>query len=392
MMKIFSVTFFLLISVGILFIIIEKQNQHLSNESFEIDSKSNDTIIHRIRRVVNGEPTPIELFPWTVMVINKGRCGGVLIHPQWILTAGHCIVNENPIVFFGLDQLSMATKSMRRNVIEIYKPARHLFTTADLALLKLSAPVMITSRSHPIRMNQESRKSLLGFESRMAGFGRNIERNERLLAGYFHLQPVFMFSSRDIIGARSQSHSPCYGDSGSGLIIERNGKPYLVGITSSILAASCQPNNVALFTDVSFYYKWIIGKMGDDYQHEQQQQQQNEHQNDDIFNGIDNYNENFDKNQYEENFISPQLPPPPSPTPKPLQPSQSIIPRFDNRQDCWPNIFIPFTNYKLMLCNSRLRFVHRNIIDNVNKSFNSTMFSNNETIINQYGNDTILIT
>ena len=129
--------------------------------------------------------------------------------------------------------------------------------------------------------------------------------------------------------------------------------------------------------------------MGDDYQHEQQQ---NEHQNEDIFNGIHNYNENFDNNQYEENFISPQLPPPPSPTPKPLQPSQSIIPRFDNRQDCWPNIFIPFTNYKLMLCNSRLRFVHRNIIDNVNKSFNSTMFSNNETIINQYGNDTILIT
>ncbi|OTF81036.1 Group 3 mite allergen-like protein (serine protease) [Euroglyphus maynei] len=356
----------------------------IGNEQQQInDTNTNVEKIYRTKRVVGGEPTPIEAFPWSVIVVNKGRCGGVLIHPQWILTAGHCIVNSNPVIFFGLDQLSMATKSVRRNVIEIYKPTRHLFTTADLALLKLSYPVVISSRSHPIRMNQERKTTLMGFEGKMAGFGRNILRNERLLAGYFYLQPVFMFSSKDIIGARSRSHSPCYGDSGSGLIIERNGRPYLVGITSSIVAASCEPNNVALFTDVSFYYNWIIEKMGDDYEQQQRQRQQSQYD-DDFYNEI--YNENFENNDDDgHGFIRPPF------QPSPPAPPQSPTDRSEN---CWPNIFIPWFNYKMMLCNSWLGFVpHHN--DDDTKSINSTttaIFGKNETmIINQYHNDSAII-
>ncbi|XP_046916636.2 collagenase-like [Dermatophagoides farinae] len=350
MMKISFVTFILFMLIGTLLIVIgrQQQQQHIVNEPMKNDSESNDTKIHRVRRVVGGEPTPIESFPWTVIVINKGRCGGVLIDTQWVLTAGHCIVDINPVVYFGLDHLSMATILNKRNVIEIYKPARNLFTTADLALLKLSFPVEITSRSHPIRMNRDRRTTIMGYEARMAGFGRNIQRNQRLLAGYFDLQPVFMFSSRDIIGARSQSHSPCYGDSGSGLIIEHNVIPYLVGITSSILAASCEPNHVALFTDVSFYYNWIIKKIGNDPgQRQQQQQQQQQRQNDDIFNDIPNDNENYDNHDDVKNFIRPPSPSPPPPPSLPM----------DRSQDCWPNIFIPWIKYKIMLCNSWLRFV-----------------------------------
>jgi hypothetical protein len=48
-------------------------------------------------RIVGGKDVPIDLFPWQVSIQKMGTfgfahfCGGALIHPNWIVTAAHCM-------------------------------------------------------------------------------------------------------------------------------------------------------------------------------------------------------------------------------------------------------------------------------------------------------------
>ena len=51
-------------------------------------------------RVVNGQNAKSHAWPWQVSLrTRRGRafCGGSLIHPQWVVTASHCVeLSKNP--------------------------------------------------------------------------------------------------------------------------------------------------------------------------------------------------------------------------------------------------------------------------------------------------------
>jgi secreted trypsin-like serine protease len=45
-------------------------------------------------QIIGGSPAVIGQFPWMVRLKKNGEfiCGGALIHPKWVLTAQHCIL------------------------------------------------------------------------------------------------------------------------------------------------------------------------------------------------------------------------------------------------------------------------------------------------------------
>ena len=49
--------------------------------------------------IVGGKVAPEGKFPWQVRIFasmddDKGRCGGTIVAPQWVVTAAHCVVAD----------------------------------------------------------------------------------------------------------------------------------------------------------------------------------------------------------------------------------------------------------------------------------------------------------
>jgi secreted trypsin-like serine protease len=106
-------------------------------------------------KIVGGRPAPKDAYPWMTALILRGQtpvkgqfCGGALIHPQWVLSAAHCVEDMSASaldVMVGGYDLRSSTDGTRVSVSQIVIHPR--FSTVkgalvnDVALLKLSQPL-----------------------------------------------------------------------------------------------------------------------------------------------------------------------------------------------------------------------------------------------------------
>ncbi len=108
-------------------------------------------------RIVGGEDATIQSYPWMVLLAEKagGRlkerafCGGTLIHPSWVLTAGHCILDESPDSIQIITGITNLVKENGIEQIDVEQIVQHpdyyhvdesVPPIADIALLKLAQP------------------------------------------------------------------------------------------------------------------------------------------------------------------------------------------------------------------------------------------------------------
>uniref|UniRef100_A0A2M4BS35 CLIP domain-containing serine protease n=2 Tax=Anopheles marajoara TaxID=58244 RepID=A0A2M4BS35_9DIPT len=249
-------------------------------------------------RVVGGQPTKIDEFPWTALIEFQkadGRfgfhCGGSLINQRYIVTAAHCI-NAIPrgwkVHRVRLGEWDLSTSSdceddfcstspidlnIEQIIVHDGYDVRDKSHVNDIALIRFTRNVEYTELVRPICLplsDAVRNKNYVGVSSFAAGWGKTevASASEKKLKvelsivaldscssvykrNGINLQPTQMCAG----GVRGSD--TCSGDSGGPLMKQHAGAWYLLGVVS-FGPQKCGTAGVpGVYTNVREYTDWI---------------------------------------------------------------------------------------------------------------------------------------
>lgn len=224
--------------------------------------------------VVAGTPEPDFKYPWVVR-LGSFSCGGVLLDPQWVLTAAHCVtplIGFSKVTYIRTDPYSGAVKTETRGPAQNVGPSnnRGVFihpdfnkptpVANDIALIKLASPFTISPYIQTVGLPRSPRTA------GMVGTVASISHTGPLPAGQVSVLrgPISAIASPTtlIVTAAAAMASLCKGDSGSGFVTLEGGRAMVRGVTSEATITDCMtPSGEAVFTDVFVFRNWILQTM-----------------------------------------------------------------------------------------------------------------------------------
>ncbi|XP_046430312.1 trypsin alpha-3-like [Neodiprion fabricii] len=232
------------------------------------------------QRVIGGYCMPITDRPFQALLLvdNHEKCGAVIISERWIITAAHCVyglsakqitVAVGSSKIGGIDQLTYAIDTVVLHENFIYN---EVTMENDIALLRTINAIEYSSRVQPVPLNRVSPQP--SDETVVSGFGvtninksvtsnylmavggKVIERNAcRSLLKNAEAQLVLSNGSF-CAGVLNGGKDSCQGDSGGPLTISN----VLAGIVSWGFGCG-QVMMPGIYTDVSYYFDWILENM-----------------------------------------------------------------------------------------------------------------------------------
>ncbi|XP_039270736.2 uncharacterized protein LOC120345378 isoform X1 [Styela clava] len=256
------------------------------------------------QKIIGGIPAQATQWPWMVYLSMDSDfefCGGALISSEWVITAGHCLidddgrkkVNSRWRAIIGMLEFSESVTIPSEAIISFSDSMAHPqydFPDNDLALLKLSRSVKFHSTVGPICMpsTEEPSKDQVCF---VTGWGvmntdaANPQVSPALLqldATVFDVDVCrerysknaimkqfvpFLESSKNRIhcaGSLSLQADSCQGDSGGPLVCQKcaNCGWYLTGIVSFGPKPCGTAGLPGIYTKINPYQEWIEEKTG----------------------------------------------------------------------------------------------------------------------------------
>jgi secreted trypsin-like serine protease len=210
-------------------------------------------------RVVGGEPPAEGRYPFVASLQKVGAtgasahfCGGSLIDETWVLTAAHCLRSVTAGEFrvvVGATRLSAGDGQVRSPAEIRIAPGYDGDSThgADVALVRLSAPVDGIEPVEPVRPSERARWEP-GDRAVVVGWGVTSEAgtaaSDELLAAGLPIQPDAVMAAADAYGDAFRPSDmlgagpveggtdACFGDSGGPLLVGRGSTLRQIGVVS----------------------------------------------------------------------------------------------------------------------------------------------------------------
>ena len=215
-------------------------------------------------RIVNGSDAELGSAKFQVWVrqmhseTNYRMCGGILLGPNKVLTAAHCLIHGDGevAVRYGTLDLKKVYKpdvfASKFVVHPMWYPSNHDY---DIAIITLQQNILQDAH---VRYAELETSEILPYGSRVDiyGWGYTSGNNRTVPVHMQHtkLQTEFCSWSSRTICARSHTSIACQGDSG-GSMITSDGKA--VGILSAV-SKGCVIGGVNIYTKIashSFFIK-----------------------------------------------------------------------------------------------------------------------------------------
>jgi len=235
------------------------------------DCGSSNAGAHKIEGVKEASPND---WPWQVSLQVQGRhmCGGSIVAPGWILSAGHCFEGfSDPkqwtVVAGEHDLRRRSGREQVRNVVQINRHPgyRGGISPYDMAMMKLDSPLQYNSAVQPVCLPpQGSTDDVSQRTCMLTGWGRTVGPQDSTKLQQVGGPIVSHASCRRVWGRNIVNQQICFGtggcqgESGGPLVCHaRSGEWIQVGVVSWGSVQCEVQGSPTVFTRVSSMASWI---------------------------------------------------------------------------------------------------------------------------------------